>query len=569
MTTPLDVATQLFLECRFEEALVEFDKALETLAIESHPVVHANRGAVLMSLGDVEAAVKAFDQALALDPEHVESLHNKGVALVELDKQQEALACFDKVCLKQPDFYAAHCGRSEALARLGRFQDSLKAADVAVPLEPDTFTAHVDRAYALLKLRKFGEAVTEYETAMALGDDSAETQRLYGVSLSQEAYAKVDAGDAAGAVKLLDKSLEISPSCSGFHNRGVILIGSGREKEALESFERAVAENDEYIDSHAALGVIYTQNDATLKQGTSHLERACALDDSNVETRYNLGIARIKAHNVDSARSEWEHVLKIQPGEPHATDALKLLDAALAEAKAKGSDGKAEMKNVVQKISAPHKASTASPEILAAADKALINNESTMDSTTADRLLASLEKFDAALAAAIETPAQQPAKPSAASNRRKSVLESAVPMQRGEIDRSFVRDISAGTTQLRKGYNRGGVNLDESKITSALSKLNMDESAMERRKSNMDFMRGTAASVAAEEPHIVYLVPGPDTFLPYSQLKNRFPEGVDPRNKEMYLANDDFKKVFGKTKDEVTQYPAWKLVREKKRLGLF
>ena len=53
------------------------------------------RGCALQRLGRHEAAVFAYDMALALAPTDVEAWSNRGVALTEIKRFPEALASFD------------------------------------------------------------------------------------------------------------------------------------------------------------------------------------------------------------------------------------------------------------------------------------------------------------------------------------------------------------------------------------------------------------------------------------------------------------------------------------------
>jgi advillin len=60
------------------------------------------------------------------------------------------------------------------------------------------------------------------------------------------------------------------------------------------------------------------------------------------------------------------------------------------------------------------------------------------------------------------------------------------------------------------------------------------------------------------------------SFYPLDQLQeNPPPEGVDVTKKEMYLSDEDFKEVFGMTKDEYMKYPEWKRISMKKEHDLF
>jgi hypothetical protein len=62
----------------------------------------------------------------------------------------------------------------------------------------------------------------------------------------------------------------------------------------------------------------------------------------------------------------------------------------------------------------------------------------------------------------------------------------------------------------------------------------------------------------------------PDSHIfPYSELKDKFPKGVDPTCKELYLSDEDFFEVFKMDYDEFEKLSAFKKKQMKKKAGLF
>ncbi|XP_076271770.1 uncharacterized protein LOC143203482 isoform X2 [Rhynchophorus ferrugineus] len=60
------------------------------------------------------------------------------------------------------------------------------------------------------------------------------------------------------------------------------------------------------------------------------------------------------------------------------------------------------------------------------------------------------------------------------------------------------------------------------------------------------------------------------TTYPLAEILQRpLPEGVDPTQLEIYLSDDDFKELMGRSKQEFEQLPAWKKTALKKEKGLF
>ena len=81
-----------------------------------------------------------------------------------------------------------------------------------------------------------------------------------------------------------------------------------------------------------------------------------------------------------------------------------------------------------------------------------------------------------------------------------------------------------------------------------------------------------AASTPAAAEAADYAAPGSGGLVvAYGELKGaeQRPAGVDPRRKECYLGDDEFKSVFGVGRDEFDKLPAWKRNEQKKKVGLF
>lgn len=80
-------------------------------------------------VGDLESAIADFDQALALQSDHVEALIQKGLALARLGRHDEAEnALGQAIQLKSddPELWLQH---SKSLAGLGRHEEALTACD--------------------------------------------------------------------------------------------------------------------------------------------------------------------------------------------------------------------------------------------------------------------------------------------------------------------------------------------------------------------------------------------------------------------------------------------------------
>ena len=78
-----------------------------------------NRACELQQRQELQAAIAAYDEALALDPNFASAYSNRGAALAALNRCDEALASLDRAVDLQPDYAEAHFCRAVTLLMQG------------------------------------------------------------------------------------------------------------------------------------------------------------------------------------------------------------------------------------------------------------------------------------------------------------------------------------------------------------------------------------------------------------------------------------------------------------------
>ncbi|OLP16771.1 hypothetical protein BST81_18925 [Leptolyngbya sp. 'hensonii'] len=114
----------------------------------------------LLKAGQYEAAVAAYDQAIALQREDPTVWVMRARALQGLRRSEEALADLDRAIALQPENPAIWNERAWMLGLLGRHGDSILACDRALQLEPKYGLAWYNRASAQAE-QGDGEAALE------------------------------------------------------------------------------------------------------------------------------------------------------------------------------------------------------------------------------------------------------------------------------------------------------------------------------------------------------------------------------------------------------------------------
>jgi hypothetical protein len=123
---------------------------------------------LLLAHKELDAAEARLQEALALDPDHVEALFQAGWAAVMRDRWQDAYVLFERASSRDARHLDARNNTAWALGRLGRWQEALAILDVLLVVRPDWKLVHTNRAWVLRGLGRVEEAAEEDARAAIL-----------------------------------------------------------------------------------------------------------------------------------------------------------------------------------------------------------------------------------------------------------------------------------------------------------------------------------------------------------------------------------------------------------------
>jgi len=143
-----------------------------------------NRAVVLIESGRCDAAIDAFDEVIALDPDGVEGWFGRARALERCGEPARAEAAYDELRSARPAFAPAHL----AAARLRSLRGAVGSADSAyrdaIAAEPGLADAHINYASHLARTARFGEAAVAFERGLALDPGRLSSWIAYGYTLA-------------------------------------------------------------------------------------------------------------------------------------------------------------------------------------------------------------------------------------------------------------------------------------------------------------------------------------------------------------------------------------------------
>ena len=133
------------------------------------------KGALLQASGRAYEARDAIASAASLKPGNGEGWYNLGLIESELKNLDAAVAAFDRALALAPGAWPAVFARGEALLELGRHEEAIAAFDRLLAHDPSRVDVWNNKGTALWRLKRFAEAAAVYDKALALepGNDEA------------------------------------------------------------------------------------------------------------------------------------------------------------------------------------------------------------------------------------------------------------------------------------------------------------------------------------------------------------------------------------------------------------
>ncbi len=266
---------------RYDLSIKDFDRSLEINPARSK----YGRGVTFFASGDLERALRDFDDAILVDANDGWSYYYRGRALIgkgEIERGQQdlrrareltptivaeivevavkyrnfanadpryfasALRNFDGAIALDPDsapsYYNRALTRTWVAAAAGRFDDADALADFdrAVALKADYVEALSGRGDALRNRKEFAKAVADYDRALAVIESGAAgeiTAKAFGSRLhDSRCHARAQLGELTAALADCDEAKRLQPYSVPI-NRAVVYLRLGRFEEAVADFD--------------------------------------------------------------------------------------------------------------------------------------------------------------------------------------------------------------------------------------------------------------------------------------------------------------------------------------------
>lgn len=286
-------------------------------------------GVAYRGIGELEAAVVCYHEALRLQPVYPEAEFNLGIALHEQEEHAAAEECFRHVLERMPDNPDVLLNLGNTLQAREQFDEASTCFFRILDQHADHFEAQFNLANCYKEQRQHIFAADHFRRAVEINPQSAETHfQLANMLQLQERHEEavecymesltIDPNRAEvhnnlgatwhglrqfeQAVASYQKSIELDANYAEAHNNlGRSLFLQGKSQDALASIHRALDLKPALPDAYVNMGEIYCSA-RQMEQACRCFEQAISLDSDNIETWRRLASVYRCEHRVDEAK---------------------------------------------------------------------------------------------------------------------------------------------------------------------------------------------------------------------------------------------------------------------------
>jgi len=301
------------------------DAYQQALAVNpNHPDALHLLGMIAHQIGDHSLAVELIGMAISISPSSSNYYCNLGTVLQAQGKFDQAIASFRQALALDSNNAVIHYNLGHALQLQGQLQAAVASYRAAIALSPEQVEAYSNLGHTLRELGELDQAVESYRQAVLLAPAFAEMHFNLGTALN--AQGKFDA-----AIDSYRQAIALSANyAQAYCNLGAALLAQKRFDEAVASYQQAIAINPDFGDAYYNLGNAFQAQDK-LEEAIASYRRALELQPDLVEVYCNLGNALRAQGRLNEAVVCYQKALGIKPDYASAYSNLLFLLSYHAE----------------------------------------------------------------------------------------------------------------------------------------------------------------------------------------------------------------------------------------------
>lgn len=162
--TQLQEFIELFNQGQFKQTIDKIKPLLHHFPASA--ILRNIKGAAERGMGNIDAAIEAYKNAIEIKPDYPDAYNNLGVALKEKFQLKEAVSAYNSALSIKPDYPDALNNLGNALKEQGQLEAAIKSYHSAIEFKPDFAEAYNNLGLAFIDLGNIDKAISCYGRAI-------------------------------------------------------------------------------------------------------------------------------------------------------------------------------------------------------------------------------------------------------------------------------------------------------------------------------------------------------------------------------------------------------------------
>lgn len=279
------------------QAIADYKRVLE-LEPANYPLSHYNIAWNYAQMNYHQAAIRAFNEMLALQPKHTDSINNRGLSYIQIKAYDKALADFNATIALKPDYKYPYNNLGEVYRLQGKDAQALAAFDTAIRLFPSYALPAYNKADMLSEEKKYPEAIEALNHAIQSSPEYVSAYNLRGLCQYNQKNYDLAILDYLEAIRLSPKY------ATAWYNLGLAYDDKGDTAAAEVNYLKAIEFSPQYASPLNNLGYIYERRKDYLK-ALSYYNQAIAHEPTKGLYFRNRGDIYKALKQCSPAQADW------------------------------------------------------------------------------------------------------------------------------------------------------------------------------------------------------------------------------------------------------------------------
>ena len=233
-------------------------------------------------------AIKAYQQALGVDPKDPASYYGLSLVYEQLGQPQDAQEAYKRAVQLAPYYEHAEWYQAQSYLTQWKYIEATPLHERLLEQCPENIALLFNLGICYKYAERFNEAIDLYQKAITLNPE-------YGTLYNNLGGCYAHTGRLDDAIANYKKALKLGPSDRAAYNLGGLYMHQGKWSEATAYYTRAIRNNPTLMPAHLQLGECYFQQ-SRYKEAKKHWERAREIDTTHPAVKEKLELLEMMGY---------------------------------------------------------------------------------------------------------------------------------------------------------------------------------------------------------------------------------------------------------------------------------